>query len=123
MLINAINRSTNEGERNVAIIEVGLGGRLDATNVINPELSIITNTSIDHTNLLGSSLESITKEKAGIIKYGKPVLVGEMNNAFHIIENVAKILNAPIYCAQNYHYSSDERHDYSPTDSVNSVFI
>lgn len=96
----------------VAIIEVGLGGRLDATNIINPELSIITNTSIDHTNLLGPSLESITKEKAGIIKHKTPVLVGEVNDAFYIIENMAKKLNAPIYCAQNYNYSTDLQGEY-----------
>ena len=57
-------------EENVdlAIIETGLGGRLDSTNIINPEISIITNIGYDHTNLLGNSLEEIAKEKAGIIK-------------------------------------------------------
>ena len=64
-------------EVDVAIIEVGLGGRLDATNVIQPELSIITNVSMDHTNLLGKSLDLITKEKAGIIKKNTPILIGE----------------------------------------------
>jgi dihydrofolate synthase/folylpolyglutamate synthase len=61
----------------VAIIEVGLGGRLDCTNVITPVLSIITNISFDHTNLLGNTLTAIAREKAGIIKPGVPVVIGE----------------------------------------------
>jgi dihydrofolate synthase/folylpolyglutamate synthase len=61
----------------IAIIEVGLGGRLDSTNIITPELSIITNISLDHTNILGNSLNEIAFEKAGIIKPGIPVVVGE----------------------------------------------
>jgi len=60
----------------VAIIEVGLGGRLDSTNIIQPELSIITNIGLDHTALLGETLEAIAEEKAGIIKSGRPVVVG-----------------------------------------------
>ncbi|GHT72955.1 folylpolyglutamate synthase [Bacteroidia bacterium] len=61
----------------VAVIEVGLGGRLDCTNVITPVLSIITNISFDHTNLLGNTLPAIAREKAGIIKPGIPVVIGE----------------------------------------------
>ncbi|MBB6500232.1 bifunctional folylpolyglutamate synthase/dihydrofolate synthase [Pedobacter cryoconitis] len=61
----------------VAIIEVGLGGRLDSTNIIHPELSVITNISYDHTNLLGNTLEQIAYQKAGIIKPGIPVVIGE----------------------------------------------
>lgn len=61
----------------IAVIEVGLGGRLDSTNVINPELAVITNISLDHTNLLGNTLEEIATEKAGIIKPGIPVIIGE----------------------------------------------
>lgn len=61
----------------VAVIEVGLGGRLDCTNVITPEVSVITNISIDHTDLLGDTLEAIAHEKAGIIKPGVPVIIGE----------------------------------------------
>ena len=52
----------------IAVIETGLGGRLDSTNIIIPELSVITNVSLDHTNLLGDNIESIAKEKSGIIK-------------------------------------------------------
>ncbi|WP_158796768.1 folylpolyglutamate synthase/dihydrofolate synthase family protein [Pedobacter sp. L105] len=61
----------------VAVIEVGLGGRLDSTNIITPELSVITNISYDHTDLLGNTLEKIAWEKAGIIKPGVPVVIGE----------------------------------------------
>lgn len=61
----------------VAVIETGLGGRLDSTNIITPVLSIITNISPDHTNLLGDTLEKIAFEKAGIIKPGVPVVIGE----------------------------------------------
>lgn len=60
----------------VAVIEVGLGGRLDSTNIINPELSVITNISFDHMNILGNSLAEIAGEKAGIIKDGTPVFIG-----------------------------------------------
>jgi dihydrofolate synthase/folylpolyglutamate synthase len=66
-----------EQKVDVAVIEVGLGGRLDCTNVITPVLSIITNISFDHTNLLGNTLTAIAKEKAGIIKPGVPVIIGE----------------------------------------------
>ncbi|MHC5154972.1 MAG: bifunctional folylpolyglutamate synthase/dihydrofolate synthase, partial [Planctomycetota bacterium] len=58
----------------LAVIETGLGGRLDSTNVVNPEVVGITSISIDHQNLLGSTLDSITKEKAGVIKKGIPVV-------------------------------------------------
>ena len=60
----------------VAVIEVGLGGRLDATNIINPELSVITNVAFDHQHLLGDTIALIAKEKAGIIKEGVPVVLG-----------------------------------------------
>jgi dihydrofolate synthase/folylpolyglutamate synthase len=61
----------------VAVIEVGLGGRLDSTNIIHPELSVITNISLDHTNILGNRIEDIAYEKAGIIKAKVPAIVGE----------------------------------------------
>lgn len=66
-----------EKKVDIAIIETGLGGRLDSTNVILPEISVITNISYDHMNLLGNTLEKIAKEKAGIIKRDVPVIVGE----------------------------------------------
>lgn len=61
----------------VAVIEVGLGGRLDSTNIIQPELSVITNISLDHTNMLGDTLGEIAFEKAGIIKLNTPIVIGE----------------------------------------------
>ena len=63
----------------IAIIEVGLGGRLDSTNIINPILSVITNISLDHTNLLGNSIEKIAQEKGGIIKRNTPIIIGRKN--------------------------------------------
>jgi dihydrofolate synthase/folylpolyglutamate synthase len=66
-----------EEKVDIAIIEVGLGGRLDSTNIITPELSVITNISLDHTNILGDTLAEIATEKAGIIKTGVPVVIGE----------------------------------------------
>lgn len=68
-----------EQEVDVAVIEVGLGGRLDCTNIINPELSIITNISFDHVQFLGNTLREIATEKAGIIKPATPVVIGEAN--------------------------------------------
>ncbi len=67
----------SEQNVDIAIIEVGLGGRLDSTNIITPELSVITNISLDHTNILGNTLREIAGEKAGIIKLGIPVVIGE----------------------------------------------
>jgi dihydrofolate synthase/folylpolyglutamate synthase len=74
--IMAFDHFKDEGV-DIAIIEVGLGGRLDSTNIITPELSIITNISFDHTAILGNTLEKIAAEKAGIIKPGIPVIIGE----------------------------------------------
>lgn len=64
----------------VAVVEVGLGGRLDSTNIINPVISIITNIGHDHMDLLGNTLEKVAAEKAGIIKANVPVVIGESNN-------------------------------------------
>ena len=67
----------NKKKIDYAVIEVGLGGRLDATNIINPLISVITNISFDHTDILGNSLKMIAKEKAGIIKKNSIVIIGE----------------------------------------------
>jgi dihydrofolate synthase / folylpolyglutamate synthase len=67
----------------IAIIETGLGGRLDSTNIINPELSVITNIGFDHTSLLGNTIEAIASEKAGIIKPGVPVVIGKCRKEAH----------------------------------------
>ena len=93
----------------IAIIEVGLGGRLDATNVIEPELSIITNVSRDHANILGNSLRLITKEKAGIIKNHTPIILGEPVKYQDIIVNQSQELNAKLTYAKQYFYDSDLR--------------
>lgn len=73
----------------VAVIETGLGGRLDSSNIITPELSVITNIGLDHTHLLGDSLEKIAAEKAGIIKHGVTVVIGrtqpETSQVFHAV--------------------------------------
>ena len=73
-----------EEKVDVAVIEVGLGGRLDCTNIINPELSVITNISKDHVQFLGDTPTQIAKEKAGIIKPGTPVVIGETNNNIEV---------------------------------------
>ncbi len=83
-----------------AIIEVGLGGRLDCTNIITPILSIITNISFDHTNFLGNTLEKIAKEKAGIIKPNIPVIIGETTNETKpVFKSCAESMNAEIIYA------------------------
>jgi len=86
----------------IAVIEVGLGGRLDCTNIITPMLSVITNISYDHTQFLGDTLEKIAGEKAGIIKKGVPVVIGETNGNAEVRKvfvEKAKEMNAPIVFA------------------------
>ena len=84
----------------IAIIETGLGGRLDSTNVVTPELSIITNISADHTQMLGNTLAEIATEKAGIIKNGIPVVIGETNfETETVFQKTAFEKNAPIFFA------------------------
>ena len=86
----------------IAVIEVGLGGRLDCTNIITPILSVIPNLSFDHTQFLGNTLESIAREKAGIIKYGIDVVVGETCNATRpVFEKVAREKSAPLFFAED----------------------
>ena len=88
--------------RNVswAVIETGMGGRLDATNILVPELSIITNLSIEHTDYLGDTLAQIAGEKAGIIKKGVPVITGvSQPDALAVIQQTAKEKNAPLFTA------------------------
>jgi dihydrofolate synthase/folylpolyglutamate synthase len=86
----------------IAVIEVGLGGRLDSTNVITPELSLITNIGWDHTDLLGNTLEKIAAEKAGIIKKNVPVVISERQSTVEkVFINKAKQENAPLYFASD----------------------
>ena len=85
-----------------AIIETGLGGRLDSTNIINPLLSVITNISYDHQNLLGDTLQAIAGEKAGIIKEKVPILIGERQSEVEqVFIDKAKTMSAPITFAED----------------------
>ncbi|MFH1101511.1 MAG: folylpolyglutamate synthase/dihydrofolate synthase family protein [Methanobacteriota archaeon] len=79
-----------------AVVEVGLGGRLDATNVVSPMVSVITTIALEHTDVLGDSLKSIAREKAGIIKQDTPVVTAAKHTALEVIETIAKEHNAPL---------------------------
>ena len=87
-----------------AVIEVGLGGRLDGTNVITPVLSVITNIGLDHIEFLGTSRPQIAIEKAGIIKPSIPVVIGEKDEETQFVfEKIAKLNSAPLYFAESLH--------------------
>jgi len=113
-----------------AVIEVGLGGRLDCTNIITPILSVITNISFDHTQFLGNTLAEIAGEKAGIIKPGVPVIIGEANEeTLPVFKEVAKEKSAPIFLAQNDKYvkpfgknPEDDDYDYAK-NYYQSLFV
>ncbi len=95
-----------EQEIDIAVVEVGMGGRLDCTNIIRPILSIITNISLDHTQFLGNTLVSIAREKGGIIKEGIPCLIGEEHPQTRpVFEHIAQKKGAPIFFA---HHSEKE---------------
>lgn len=82
----------------IALMETGIGGRLDSTNVITPEVSVITTISLEHTDMLGETHAEIAFEKAGIIKTGKPVVVGVKNvDALHVIREVAQEKSSQLY--------------------------
>jgi dihydrofolate synthase/folylpolyglutamate synthase len=92
----------------IAIIEVGLGGRLDSTNIITPEISVITNIGYDHMQLLGNTLPAIAFEKAGIIKKGVPVVIGEHHpESAPVFIEKAYLEEAPIIFADEQHYVTD----------------
>lgn len=87
----------------IAIIETGMGGRLDSTNIIFPEVSVITNISYDHVQFLGNSIEDIAREKAGIIKSGIPVVIGEkQNDIVNIFINKAEEKKSRIFFAEDF---------------------
>lgn len=106
----------------IAIIETGLGGRLDSTNIINPEVSIITNIGYDHINLLGNTLEKIAFEKAGIIKQSVPIVIGrtqkETKNIF--LETAAK-KGAPISFSKKYNYTTKSLKGNYQTENINTA--
>lgn len=97
----------NQNNVDIAIIEVGMGGRLDSTNIINPILSLITNISIDHTKFLGSNVFDIAKEKAGIIKKNIPVIIGETQPEIkQIFIDIADSKNSDIVFADEFNYNN-----------------
>ena len=84
----------------IAVVEVGMGGRLDSTNIVTPEVSVITNIGYDHTQFLGETLPEIAFEKAGIIKKNVPVVIGEyQEEIFSVFEKIAKEKSAPLFLA------------------------
>ncbi|MBN1416249.1 MAG: bifunctional folylpolyglutamate synthase/dihydrofolate synthase [Bacteroidales bacterium] len=88
----------------VAVIEVGLGGRLDTTNIISPVLSVITSIGLDHMDFLGDTLQKVAAEKAGIIKEGVPVVIGETHpETAPVFKRIAQEKNAPVFFADQ-HY-------------------
>ena len=98
----------------VAVIETGLGGRLDATNIVLPAVSVITNIGLEHTEYLGNSLPKIAREKGGIIKKSIPVIVGEKNSAYNLVlediaaDNRSQIVYAPEAFICNKQYNEAE---------------
>lgn len=91
----------------IAIVEVGMGGRLDSTNIITPEVSVITNIGLDHVQFLGNSLTEIASEKAGIIKKEIPIIIGEtLRETKPVFERIAAEKNAPITFAESIDFSN-----------------
>lgn len=88
----------------IAVVEVGLGGRLDSTNILKPEISVITNIGLDHTHILGDTHEKIAFEKGGIIKTETPCVIGDSNsNTLPVFKKIAKEKNATLILAQKHH--------------------
>lgn len=108
----------NEQKPDLAVIEVGMGGYLDATNIFTNILAIITSVSLEHTNYLGKSVSEIAKSKAGIIKERKPVLVGQLDDsALYAIRETAKENRSTLYIVDDYHHDHLEEgvvFDYLP---------
>ena len=103
----------------IALIEVGLGGRLDCTNIIHPILSVITNISFDHTQFLGHSLAEIAYEKAGIIKPKTPVVIGEtVKETYPVFKATAKERQAPITFAEESQEILSSTHSCSPKEQI-----
>lgn len=111
-----------EQKVDVAVIEVGLGGRLDATNVLSPLLSVITNISLEHTQMLGDSIAKIAKEKAGIIKAKTPVVIGEFHpESFPVFEDIANQKDAPLFLAENNYSFSGNFEDLNVIDVLGNT--
>jgi dihydrofolate synthase/folylpolyglutamate synthase len=108
----------------IAIIEVGLGGRLDSTNIITPEVAVITNIGLDHTEFLGDTLPEIAYEKAGIIKNNIPVIIGEKQpEVLPVFLEKVKQCNSKFYVASNdvKSYASDLLGDYQKSNTKTAV--
>ena len=111
----------NNQQVDVAVIEVGLGGRLDATNIIVPEGCLITNIALDHQQFLGTTRPAIAKEKGGIMKPNTPVVLSDYDNeTFAVFDAIAKQLDAPLYVADKYFYKTDLLGDYQQ-QNINGV--
>lgn len=105
----------------IAIIETGLGGRLDSTNIINPLISVITNISMDHTNLLGNTLEDIAKEKAGIIKHKTPVIIGRLQKKInYIFQDFSNSKEADLILSKKYSFDCDLKGNYQK-ENINTA--
>lgn len=108
----------------IAIIEVGLGGRLDATNVLTPEISVITTVGMDHEEFLGETLEAIAAEKAGILKPEIPVAIGETpSNARAIIEARAHTLHCPIITQKTFSPTTLHSHFLKGTEQASNLAL
>lgn len=102
-----------EEKVDIAIIETGLGGRLDSTNILSPELCVITNIGLDHTALLGDTIEQIALEKAGIIKKDTAVIIGrKQTKTTAVFQEKAKAENAPLSYATSFNHASDLKGNY-----------
>ena len=114
----------SEQKLDVALLETGIGGRLDSTNVIIPEVAVITTISLEHTDMLGNTYTQIASEKAGIIKEGKPVVVGVKNDeALTFIKQTAREKKAPIYTLneQFFAQSHDDQFDYHAEVKIDNI--
>ena len=109
----------------IAVVEVGLGGRLDSTNIISPEVSVITNIGLDHTQFLGNTLSEIAFEKAGIIKENIPVVIGEyQKDIYQVFEKIAIKKNAKISIASTSikkEYSTDLKGSYQKNNVKTAI--
>ncbi|NPD45776.1 MULTISPECIES: folylpolyglutamate synthase/dihydrofolate synthase family protein [unclassified Lentimicrobium] len=98
----------------IAILETGMGGRLDSTNIVNPELSVITNIALDHTQFLGDTIGKIAGEKAGIIKKEVPLIIGEFHpETFNVFQERANELSAPMILADEVYQIEKSADQYS----------
>lgn len=112
----------SERSLDIALLETGIGGRLDSTNVVTPEVSVITTISLEHTDMLGETYAEIAAEKAGIIKQGKPVVVGVENlEALAVIQQTAAQQHAPIYTISEHFYVENQKGAFLTTEAISAL--